>query len=143
METAEFNKLCEESFDLKRKIEAIEKGELDSLEKQLYAVDNKILAELDAMEVNSFRSSAGLVIKTRRWSWQTPKSREAKEKFFAWLKEKGDEVYYQYMTVNSQSLNSLAKAELEAAKEREDLDFAIPGLPDPTFQDSISRRAAK
>jgi hypothetical protein len=44
------------------------------------------------------------------------------------------------ISVNSQTLNSFAKKELEAAKETGDIDFKIPGLGEPTLTEMIALR---
>lgn len=54
---------------------------------------------------------------------KVPKTPEEKEAFFGWLKEKG--FYDTYITVNSNSINSLVKTEYELANDPE---FSIPGL---------------
>lgn len=62
----------------------------------------------------------------------TPKTKEQKEQFFDWIKSNmGDEAYWAYMTVNSNTLNSLYKTMLEDGK-------TIAGLEEPTTRTKLS-----
>lgn len=65
-------------------------------------------------------------------SVRVPKTREQKEAFFNWIKNRlGEEAYYAYMTVNSQSLNSLYKRMLEESRSRGEGELKIDGLEEP------------
>lgn len=137
---AEIEKLVEEGNKLKDEIKNIEKDLLDPLKAKLRDIDNKILGVLEDHELTSFKTKHGTVIRNRRFSVQTPKTMEQKKDFFQWLHGKGEEVYWSYATINSQSLNGLYKQELEIAKEKGDFDFKIPGLGEPTAHEYLTRR---
>jgi hypothetical protein len=107
---------------------------------ELALLEAKILTTLEQHEMSSYKSAHGTVIRSVRYSVRVPKDIEAKVEFFKWLNDKGRDVYWTYTTINSQSLNSLYKAEMEAAKEAGDFDFAIPGLGAPEGQPILSRR---
>lgn len=140
MTLTEFDELIGESFKVKQEIEDFEKTVLDPLKDRLKTIDNKILAHLEKADLSSFKSKYGTVIRSKKFSVQTPKTTDQKAAFFQWLKDKGDEVYWQYVTVNSQSLNSLYKEEMDIAKEEGNIDFVIPGILEPTYYEQLSKR---
>lgn len=65
-------------------------------------------------------------------SFKTPKTRDDKEKFFNYLKEKGEDIYWGLATVNSQTLNAFCKQELQIANDNKVFPFTVPGIEDPT-----------
>lgn len=75
-------------------------------------------------------------------SVKTPKSPEEKAAFFNWIKDSmGEDAYYAYMTVNSNSLNSLYKQKVEEAGARGEV-LDVPGLEAPTSYTKLSLRKA-
>jgi len=68
-----------------------------------------------------------------KYTVTTPKSHSDKAKLFNWLKEKGDDFFYTYVSVNSQTLNKLYNDTLEDNPEEE-----IPGLQMPGVRTSLS-----
>lgn len=140
---SEFEQLVKTSFDLKREIEELEEKEVKPRNKRLYAIERQILEHLQANNMKSFQTEHGMITHVRRPSFITPKTMEDKKKLFGWMQEKGEDFFYAYASVNSSSLNALAKQELERAKEEGDFDFEIPGVGEPTFQDTIQRRKPK
>lgn len=143
MQTEEFNELCKKSFALQKTIAQIEREEIDPLKEELRTIDGKIIEELQSLGVNSFKSGGGTVSLVTRYSVRTPKEPEDKEALFEYLRSKGDDVYYHYVSVNSQSLQSFYKAELEQAKEAGDFDFKVPGVGEPVASVTLQRRAGK
>lgn len=137
---AGFEALIGDSYALDRKIDELEATLLAPLRKELQELDAKILAQLEASELSSFKTKFGTVVRTRRYSVRVPATAEDKAALFDWLKTKGDAVYWRYTTVNSQALNSLYKAEMEIAKEEGNTDFKIPGLGLPEMSQTLSRR---
>ena len=133
--------------DITDKIEALREADTIAKEKKAaYSVAN---AEVDSLkrEVIEMLQSSGLknfkipgvatVSVVENLSVQTPKTHEDKEKFFAWLKTQGEDMYLQYASVNSNSLNSLFKIKQEEyAENGEVLD--IPGLGEPTSYITLS-----
>lgn len=136
----ELETICEEIANQRKKVDAAEvvkKGEnqiLADLEKRLLAV-------FTAEGKTSYQSKVGTLSVSYRASFKTPKEDSDREAFFSYLKEKG--VYDRLITVNSQTLNSFCKQEMEAATERgEGLDFSIPGIESPTLNEVLSFRKA-
>lgn len=71
-------------------------------------------------------------------SVKVPKTPEQKKVFFDWVKEHmGEDAYYAYMTVNSQSLNSMYKTQAEEYGNRGEI-LNIDGLEDPTEYTTLS-----
>lgn len=124
---------------------AEEQDQIDQLKHQIKKhqeiVDDrekKLLAIMTEFNHTSYRSSWGMVVRSQRWSYKTPKTDDAKEAFYNYLRSKG--LFDSMISVNSQTLNSFCKKEMEAAKEAGDLDFEIPGLEEPTLSENISIR---
>ncbi len=137
---AQFDSLIGDAYSVAADIEKLEAELLEPKRARLKELEGKILAQLEAQELSSYKCKHGQVIRTKRFTVATPKSIEEKVAFFDWLATKGDEVRWQYTTVNSQSLNSLYKAEMEVAKEEGNFEFKIPGIGEPTFVATLSRR---
>ena len=84
--------------------------------------------------------AAGKVALTTRASYKTPKLREDKEKLFDWLKrEYGEDLFWAYIGINSQTLNSFCKTERERLLE-EQKEFKPEGLEEPVISESLSFR---
>jgi hypothetical protein len=137
---ADFEELVGRSYKLADEIAELERVTLKPMKERLDNLDSQILEHLTKLDMTSFKSKHGTVVRSNRYSVQTPKTIEEKKEFFRWLNEKGPEVYWSYATVNSQSLNALYKAELEVAKEEGNLEFKIPGIGEPTATPILSRR---
>jgi predicted ribosome quality control (RQC) complex YloA/Tae2 family protein len=137
----QFEKLCEE-LTRQRAAYDDKAEELKEEGKKLQEMENKILMCLKELELDSYKSKHGTVSITHRTSFTVPKDPEAKAAFFEYLRDRG--VYDSLVTVNSQTLNSFCKAELEAAiEEGRGLDFQIPGIGEHKVFESISFRKAK
>lgn len=78
---------------------------------------------------SNYQSAFGTVELRTRLSFRTPKSLDEKRAFFEWLTERG--AYWEYVGINSTSLNSLCKGEFETAQE-EGRECKIPGIQEPT-----------
>lgn len=84
----------------------------------------------------------GQVITTESLYVPTPKTPEQKQAFFNWLREElGEDGYYTYATVNSNSLNHLYKQKVEEYGERGEV-LEIEGLEPPTSHVTLSLRKA-
>ncbi len=83
---------------------------------------------LDFTGKSSYEFEGGVIETRERFSVKTPKTTEQKAALFKWLEEKG--VFLDYASINSNSLNSLCKQEIEIAKE-EGRVCVIPGVEIP------------
>jgi len=71
-------------------------------------------------------------------SVHTPKTIDEKKAFFQWLRDNcGEEVHDSYMTINSQSLNSLYNDLTEQYAQRGEV-LMIDGLSEPTARTKLS-----
>lgn len=87
-------------------------------------------------------TGVGRVTISEELSIQTPKTREEKLAFFKWLAEhKGQEVADNYMTINSQSLNSLYGELTEEAAQKGEV-LMVDGLGEPIVRTTLSLRQA-
>lgn len=80
----------------------------------------------------------GRVALKKTMSITTPKSPDDRRKFFDWLrKEKGDEIADSYMSVNSQSLNTLYNDLTQEFAERGEI-LMVDGLDEPITRVTLS-----
>jgi hypothetical protein len=133
----EFEKAIQEYAEAKEEVERLA-GLKNKATEVMDMFESKVMSIMQAFNKTSYRSSYGLLVRSERWSWKTPKSDEEKDAFYGYLRAKG--LFDTMISVNSQTLNSFAKKELEAAKETGDIDFKIPGLGEPTLTEMIALR---
>ena len=106
-------------------------NEKKAITEKLDEAESKMREILEQAGMTSYKSPFGTTSISYRTSVKTPKTAEDRAKFFEHLKKLG--LYDNMVTVNSQTLNSFYKSELEQAKERGDSDFEIPGLTEVTL----------
>lgn len=87
-----------------------------------------------------FVPGVGTAFVSTRFTYKVPKTPEERAAFFDYLKKKG--VYEGMVTVHSQTLNSWARAELDAAITEGATDFKVPGLGDPSMYETLNIRKA-
>ena len=134
----EMDAMVKELFELRAEIEAKE-SVIKELNKTLAKKQGEFTACLKALGRENYKSDHGTVSVVQKWRVSVPQTEEAKQAFFAHLKERG--VLWQYATVNSNSLNSLFMADWEAAQERgEGMEFKMPGVSEPKLFETISMR---
>lgn len=136
----ELEREIEQMFALRMKKEQKE-AEAKALNEQLQELQAKVMGKLESLELTSYKAKSGTFSFSMREGFRVPKDLENKKKFFEFLKGKG--IFDEMITVNAQTLNSWAKAEIEAALERNDFDFQVPGLekasPVPSFKMTQAR----
>lgn len=135
----ELEELCDSAFKRDQAIDAL----MEQVNEQTEA-KNAILERVRKYIVHfgkdKYESAVGTIELRSRLSFKTPKSLDEKRDFFEWLTDKG--VFYEYASVNSNSLNSLCKQEVEIAKE-EGRECKIPGIGDPSEFQTIHLRRKK
>lgn len=137
---AEFDRRCETLLAIDDEIKDIETT-LKALNERKREATDKIIFILQKMDKTSYQVKGRKLILSQRATVQTPKTKEEKEAFFNWCREKGDAVYWQYVSVNSQSLNALYKAERDAAAEAKDLSWTgLPGVGKESIAYTLSIR---
>jgi len=106
--------------------------------KRLRDVEHKVLNYLEEYGMKNFSSEYGTVIRSKRYSVRQPQTPENREAFFGYLKEQG--VFDELISVNSRTLTSWVRQEIEAKKDEGDCDFVPPGLDKPEITEQISLR---
>ncbi len=86
----------------------------------------ELLNVMEVCELDRFDGPDCAVFRNTRSSVATPKTEAERLAFFGYLKKIGE--FDNLITVNSQTLNSWYKAELQAAEQRGDIEFDVPGL---------------
>ena len=87
--------------------------------KKAMDVDDKILLLLKKSGKSKyFVDDIGTMSITQRSQVTVPKDRKSKEAFFNYLKSLGEDVFYLLATVNSQSLNSWYKEQLDQHSDK-------------------------
>jgi len=125
---SEFCELQRAFVKLHAEYKAKEK-ELKDFKDGMEPVNLKIQAIMLSQNLKSMPVDDSLLVLSQQAMVPTPKTKEDKEAFFQWLlQEKGEALYWHYIGVNSMSLNAFYKEEREAAVERQDIDFKIPGV---------------
>ncbi len=113
----------------------------------------EILAKLDGKQAEfteilklagktSHKCAHGTVYMAEKWRVNVPKTQADKIAFFNYLKsQKGEEVMWQYVTCNSNSLQPLYTGDWEKAKEEgRGMEFAIPGIQAPSVYQYIGMK---
>lgn len=123
-------KLYKEARDIHTQKKAI----ADQAREEMEAIEKKLLHVLEETGKSSYIvNGVGLVSVVHKETVRVPQG-EDKFKFFAWIENNyGKDGLEKYMTVNSQSLNSLFKLVREEGK-------TIDGLGEPSVQTTLSFR---
>jgi S-adenosylmethionine:tRNA-ribosyltransferase-isomerase (queuine synthetase) len=136
---AEMDKLVNESV-AKWAEHDEQKKKTSALYAEAEAIDAKIMDALKKAGKKSYKvDGVGTVGLRATETVRVPATIEAKQKFFAWLKEqKGVDVLYSMTTVNSQTLNSWYKKESDLAAERGEAGFSVPGLDGTSTRETLA-----
>ena len=134
MEIAELKELLE-NYDRKRECYDDAKTISSNMYKIYKDVEAKVLQAFEDNEIDNFASDDYKFSRVTKLSYKTPKTTEDKKELFAFLDERFGEASINYLGVNSQTLNKLAK-ELHLSGVDN-----IPGLEEPVSVDSLSRRS--
>jgi len=126
---ADLQLITKEAAELKAEIAALE-AETKVKKDKFGKLTSTILRTLDLMEIDSVRAHGFLFYKQLNTSVTTPKTTEDKEQLFEYLRSKG--IFNEFVSVNSQTLNSLYKNLASEAAINGDLDFRLPGVGEPT-----------
>lgn len=135
---SEFETLIKKIMEKRAEIEK-QSEVLKSLNKDLTELKGTAVAYLNQEGKSSYKGEAGTVSIRQKWNVTVPKTAPDKKALFDWLKE--ENLFEQYATVNSISLNSLYKSKLEDAEARgEGMGFSIPGVQAPTLFEDLAIR---
>lgn len=134
IEMTEFLQLGDELWEKKKEVDEL-KEKLKNANADLTTRKRAFLKLMEEMELEKqLIPGFGTVSMSARASWKTPKDIHSKHKLFTWIAEtKGQDVLDAMISINSQTLNSFAKAELDAHLQEGDIEFRIPGLEEPVI----------
>jgi len=133
----EMNVLCDKLADL-REDKARLNAQLKEINEAEATIEAKILTFLDEAGLQSFDGARGKVSVVNRFTVKVPQSIDDKQALFKYLQAR--KIFYELVSVNSQTLNSFYKQEMEIAKGEGNIDFKIPGIGEPGVKQSISFR---
>jgi len=135
MNVTEFDALCTQAFEQRAKIKEMEDA-LGAEEAKKKAIERQILSLMEHFEKEKHHLKGyGLIYTESRFTVQTPKTLDDKRLLFGHLKERG--IFDEMVSVNSQTLNSYYKTEMEAAIGRGDSDYQLPGVGEPNHMKTI------
>lgn len=97
-----------------------------------------MLATLKEAGLEGFKSSAGTLSISHRTSVKTPKTVEEKDLLFNYLREKN--LFMEMVSVNSMTLNSFYKSELDDAIARGDSEWHLPGVGEAEISEILYMR---
>jgi hypothetical protein len=125
--TRELDELSAElrdAVDRDREIEALSK---DS-KMVLATLKESMMTLLEKAGKTQYKAEGvGLCVIKKKMSVTTPKDADSKKEFFNWIKEKFGEIgFWSYVSINSQTLNSLYNEQLEQAEDPS--TFVVAGL---------------
>lgn len=123
--------------ELRAEIEE-DKRALSAKTEALDALELETFDLLKRAKLDSFKSSVGTIGRSYR-SWVTmPKTEEEKKALFDYLQKNNK--FWEYATVNSNSMNSLFQEEWDKVKNHNPEDavnFRIPGLSEPKMKENL------
>lgn len=129
--------LCIKMRDLRTDKKVLD-DQIKEINSELKKVETKILENLDEYGMKNFSGDWGTVSRTRRYSVKQPGTPAEKGKFFDYLRDQG--VFEDLVSVNSRTLCSFVKQEIESKKEDGIDDFVPPGLNSPEIIETITLR---
>lgn len=125
----EIRELTGRAIELKEKIASLE-HDLKSLKSDYTEVSNQILKILDLTMLDKVSANGHLFYKDLRQSVTIPRTIEDKKRLFEYLQSK--DMFYDFVSVNSMTLNALYKSLADDALKEGNLDFELPGVGKPT-----------
>lgn len=138
-DSLEFIEQISLAYSKKRDEIDILKAQLSTMENEKREMEHKLITALEANSKERWDiAGIGTLSTVHKWNFTQPKSPEAKNHFFNYLKTAG--IFEELVSVNYQTLNAFCKREMEVAKERGQSDFQIPGIDEPQLYKTISLR---
>lgn len=119
------DKLVEQIRDKKDEVQASEEV-TKNLNKELVQLQGLAVQYLKDLGRDDYKSPNGSISIEEKWRVSMPANDIEKAKLFDHLRERG--IFDKYATVHSQSLNSLWKQDRQAAIDRGEISFEMPGV---------------
>lgn len=123
--------------EIKKTIEE-KKAELKLLNEEFDKLETEILSLFEALGIESVKMNDYNFYTSEESSVKTPKTLEDKLLLFDFLKEQG--IFNEFVSVNSQTLNSLYKSLAEKALKDGVLEFRLPGVGAPSAYKQLKMR---
>lgn len=130
--------IAENSFKLKALHAQVKKEQtvLNSLKEEQLGYLKHLMDVLDLG--SSYRSKYGTVSVSEVPNYRLPQDDESRAKFFGYLKDKG--VYDSMINVNSKTLQSFVKQEIDLAEDEGNFDFLPDGIEETEYRTKFSLR---
>jgi len=128
------NDLCID-YESQRAAIASTKEVLKDLNSKLNDIQSQILSYFEHYDMTQHRGSWGTLSVSKRFSAKTPKTPEAKEAFYGYLKEQGH--FDDLISVNSKTLQSYIKSQMDVL---DDPSWKPPGIDEIGYVETISMR---
>jgi len=136
-----FVKFCQKTAKQVVRVEEFEG--LAKIEKQkLAGMEEEVLKMMQASGIEKQDVPGfGTFSVQKKHSGKVPKTLEEKKALFGYILEAhGQDVLDDYLTVNSARINSLWKEDYALAIARGDIDWKMPGIPEPTPYFRLGKR---
>lgn len=127
--------MCKEYREKKEEKKKLE-DEAGKLHKEAAGIQAKILQYMEEYGMKSVTGDFGQITRRRNYSVKQPNTPEKREQFFDYLKSQG--IFDEMISINSRTLASYVRQEIEAKKEEGDLGFVPPGIDTPEVVETIS-----
>lgn len=114
--------------------------QVKNLREESLKYENELQRVLEHFGKKNWKTNSGSIELRERVSVKVPDNPQDKKALFEWLQSKN--IFWEKVSVSSQSLNALYKSELEIALQ-EGKDFTMPGVAAPTTFTQIAIRKAK
>lgn len=112
-------------------------------EKEKYKAEQDLLSALKAADKKTYRvEGVGSISRREKFAVRVPNG-DQKRAFLEYLQKRGEDVFYNLVTVNYNTLNGFYASEMEAAEAEGVFPFVIPGLEDPILTEGITFREEK
>lgn len=93
---------------------------------------------MDKLEVDKYSSKSGSISRSEQPNYRLPQDDDSRNKFFNYLKEKGS--YDTMITINSKTLQSFVKQEVELAEQDDNFGFLPDGIEETEYRTVFSLR---
>lgn len=135
----ELDSVCEKACEIKREIQKLEEAVSERRE-ELKLYENRLSAYLEHIGRDGWKFANGDIEVRKRTSVKIPRDESSKRALFEWLSGRG--IFYEVVSVNSQTLNALYRSEMESCQQ-EGKTCVIPGISDPTEYSQIIIKTKK
>lgn len=127
----DLNALCTAIASQRKVVDEIAATKSEAQAK-LDELEMKLVETLEAHGKTTEHNAAGRFTVVTEMKYRQPETEDSKDALYNYLKERGE--FDRLASINYNTLNSWAKVENEAARDRGDFDFSIPGLGAPTIR---------